>query len=891
MAIEIPINSSSIVQLRRELVGLRQEIEKATDPKIQQQFQAEIEKVNKKILEQAQAYDSSGKSFTTLRQEAKAFQDSLGEIGDATSETFQTFARGAGQARDGMISINEQINKFAAGTVFEQAQLQLGGIKEGLLSLDFDKVSESAANLSNTIAKAGSLKDVFGDIGGAVKNLGNVFAQIGKQLLANPLYLLAAVIGILVVAVVAFMDKIGVLGKVIDAATAPLKAFMKILTDITDSLGISAVAQKELADATVAAGDRIREDIERRRDAELGFAKLNQDLTEESKKRLQEQFGFTIDFAQDELQIKEKANQDLLDNAGNTFDALNDLKIKEGKLNEEDAKKLEETVNIIRDLENERRLIIAERVAKVDSAERGLEDQLTKLRAENVQGEANKNKALLQLEKQRLLDQITTQEKLTGNVELAAQLRSEVEILFANKLKDIDKKNSEARTQTAKQNAERGLQQLREEQELLILQTEEGSLKRFEAEKNAADKILEYQVENSKRLGLNETQINILKEKGLDEREKLEENYAEKQKSFDKKLLELQDELTLLSIDNAEERAKKELEIQERKAIDEINATSFDEEQKQKLITAIQQKYQKIRDDNQTQATAANKTKELELIAQREAREASAAGFDLETFQGGLKGRLDAITNFETQEKERLDAQRLLDLENAEGDGQAIADIEERYRQDSKRLELDAIEVQRQARIAYFDQVLNAASNGINALADFSNFLLDLDSENLKEGTKEAEDAARKKFEINKAFQIGAAVIDGFKAANASLAQSPIAIGPIPNPVGIASLAFAIATSAANVAKIASQKYKSSGSASGGAPAGAGGAGSIAGAGSVIPSTNLFGQGNTGNVTQATAGLATGQSPQQITVKAVVVESDVTQTQKNVSKIQSASEL
>ena len=109
--------------------------------------------------------------------------------------------------------------------------------------------------------------------------------------------------------------------------------------------------------------------------------------------------------------------------------------------------------------------------------------------------------------------------------------------------------------------------------------------------------------------------------------------------------------------------------------------------------------------------------------------------------------------------------------------------------------------------------------------------------------------------------------------------------------VAPASLAFAIATSAANVIKIAAQQYKSKGGGGGGTPAG-GGAGAVAGiggAGAAVPSFNLFGQGNVGGATQATPETQTQQ--QQITVKAVVVESDVTQTQKNVSAIESASEL
>jgi hypothetical protein len=58
---------------------------------------------------------------------------------------------------------------------------------------------------------------------------------------------------------------------------------------------------------------------------------------------------------------------------------------------------------------------------------------------------------------------------------------------------------------------------------------------------------------------------------------------------------------------------------------------------------------------------------------------------------------------------------------------------------------------------------------------------------------------------------LSAAIIDAGKAITASLAASPVAIGPIPNPAGIASLAFAAATSAANIAKIASTRFDGGG--------------------------------------------------------------------------------
>lgn len=79
---------------------------------------------------------------------------------------------------------------------------------------------------------------------------------------------------------------------------------------------------------------------------------------------------------------------------------------------------------------------------------------------------------------------------------------------------------------------------------------------------------------------------------------------------------------------------------------------------------------------------------------------------------------------------------------------------------------------------------------------------------NLEKGSKEEEEMARKQFNFNKGMQLGLAIIDTAKAVTSSLAQSPVAIGPIPNPAGIASLAFAAISGAATIASIASQSLK-----------------------------------------------------------------------------------
>jgi hypothetical protein len=79
----------------------------------------------------------------------------------------------------------------------------------------------------------------------------------------------------------------------------------------------------------------------------------------------------------------------------------------------------------------------------------------------------------------------------------------------------------------------------------------------------------------------------------------------------------------------------------------------------------------------------------------------------------------------------------------------------------------------------------------------------------LKRNEKKQIEFAKKQFEAQKKMQLAGAVIDAAKAINASLASAPVAIGPIPNPAGIASLALATITGAASVAKIAATKFES----------------------------------------------------------------------------------
>ena len=179
--------------------------------------------------------------------------------------------------------------------------------------------------------------------------------------------------------------------------------------------------------------------------------------------------------------------------------------------------------------------------------------------------------------------------------------------------------------------------------------------------------------------------------------------------------------------------------------------------------------------------------------------------------KAALEARLLQIQNdFEAEMEVKAllaEIERDIALQNAELTENEKLLIREKYNSDIRALEKETsdknIELAKQER-EQLGQIYNQGLTALNAVTDavFANKLA-----RVEKGSKAELEIQKKQFKMNKALQLSAAVIDGFKAISASLALSPIAIGAVPNPAGIASLAFAAATSAANVAKIAATRF------------------------------------------------------------------------------------
>ena len=210
----------------------------------------------------------------------KELRELKGEIASATdSEQVAKLSQRAGELKDQLADANEQVNIFASGSKFEQVSNGLGSIKNSIMSLDFAEAAEKSKLLTNAIKgiNPADLAAQFKGFGQTVLGLGSAVGQAMKQfiafgisLLANPIFLLVAVITAIVVAILLLLNKMGILKKIIDFLMKPIYDLIQGFKDLTDWLGITSFAAEENAEKMLAANEQIMESSKARQETIVG---------------------------------------------------------------------------------------------------------------------------------------------------------------------------------------------------------------------------------------------------------------------------------------------------------------------------------------------------------------------------------------------------------------------------------------------------------------------------------------------------------------------------------------------------------------------------------------------------------------------------------------------
>ena len=246
--------------------------------------------------------DSS--SIKELKQQLLEARNQLSGL-EAGSEGFQNVARRAGELKDQMTDINEQVAIFAGGSKFEQAGTALGQVKDALFNLDFQGASDKAKALT-TIISSISFKEATAGLG----QLGSTFLSLGKALLTNPLFLIPA-------AIVGIITSLGLLGPIIDGIKNLFGFLSDAVNEFLVSIGLVSPAIKEVSEEEKAAADAAQAHADAIAKEVTGFKLLINQLSatnagsKERKnliKQINEQYGTTLKNIKDEDKFQAQLN-------------------------------------------------------------------------------------------------------------------------------------------------------------------------------------------------------------------------------------------------------------------------------------------------------------------------------------------------------------------------------------------------------------------------------------------------------------------------------------------------------------------------------------------------------------------------------------------------------
>lgn len=255
-------------------------------------------------------FNVEGASLVDLRNQLKDLKNAMAEATDP--EQMAQLAQAAGEVKDRMKDVNEQMNEMAAGSPFEKVKNNLSGMKQGLMDLDFDKVAASATNLATNASKIS-----FSSATQGIKSMGTAFAQVGKALLTNPIFLIAAAIAAAVVVVTIILNKLGLMKPIMEAIKGIINQVTAAFEALGEAMGITNKKAEEAAKQREEAKKASKEQTEaiaKESSAYVGLVGQLMATKAGSKERidiinqLNSQYGTTFKNLQDETAFQEQLN-------------------------------------------------------------------------------------------------------------------------------------------------------------------------------------------------------------------------------------------------------------------------------------------------------------------------------------------------------------------------------------------------------------------------------------------------------------------------------------------------------------------------------------------------------------------------------------------------------
>jgi hypothetical protein len=543
-------------------------------------------------------------ALTDLKAEIKSLKGEMAGL-DAGSEEYQKLANRAGELNDKLIEVNENTKANTGGTGFEKMSNNLGLVQNDLMNLDFAGVSEKMKQMA-VISKSMTFSEVLGGI----KNMGSALVSFGRALLTNPLFLLVGAIAAIGAALYAWNESVE--NQAVEAQKKHTKAIEDNISAMEKSMGFAQKSRElnlQIAEAEGKSakeiGDIKIENAEKEFVERLNLINKNKEAIEQFHKDAKRLANVhRQDEAQDLLDKakalresnKELIGQNLLFNKEmkllriqiqNEIDA--ETEETEAKKKADDQKKLQDDetyyqtrlqiIRRARDLQlgnlelshqNERKAVEAQYKFLEDSAQGNI-DELLRI-------EADKNKALNDLDKQEEQDRINAitersnreiedakrKGESTKEIETRTQLELDaVSLEFTNRKKERDNEHTNKVLENNKLKA-KSEQETVEQIELLDAQLA------LEKAKGTKDEFTEWSRYRFARIRVLEAEKDreIKLSKGTaKEKEKIEKEYA-------LKIQQIQNETFSNAKTNAKEETKLTKDQKKDLAINIVNSAN-----------------------------------------------------------------------------------------------------------------------------------------------------------------------------------------------------------------------------------------------------------------------------------------------------------------------------
>jgi hypothetical protein len=183
----------------------------------------------------------TGQSIRNINQLRTEMQQLRAQMAKAEGEEFVNLSQRASELNAEMSRTNSLITD--SGSAFTNFNTLLGRTSKSLLTLDFGQAAEQAEMLR---VVSGQL--TFKSLLTGLKQATGALRTMGAAILSNPLFLLAAVLIAIGVAVVKFGDKIKPIKVIFEAIGAAIDWVIQKLKDMLDWLGLTSFAADEEAE-------------------------------------------------------------------------------------------------------------------------------------------------------------------------------------------------------------------------------------------------------------------------------------------------------------------------------------------------------------------------------------------------------------------------------------------------------------------------------------------------------------------------------------------------------------------------------------------------------------------------------------------------------------------